>query len=294
MGNGARLIGGLVLACALSVGCAKRSAGDTGQAERACNGHASLCDRALPKVAFPATHNGHAALDAGFSVFNANHERTMANQLEDGVRAILLDLYEEDGERVLCHGPCSLGRTPHVEALESFATFLKAHPSEVVILLYEGVSDLAAFEEDYQQSGLRDVVMARQEGEPWPTLGESLDAGEQLLVTMNASNPEGDWLHGFYDLGFDTPYDYASLDEFSCEVLRGSAEHDLFLINHWVNTPVGLPSVDNAAEVNQLDVLLDRARACETFYGRIPNLIAVDFYEQGDLFDAVRALNGLP
>ena len=136
--------------------------------------------------------------------------------------------------------------------------------------------------------------MARQEGDPWSTLGESLDAGEQLLVTMNASNPEGDWLHGFYDLGFDTPYDYASPDEFSCEVLRGDAEHDLFLINHWVNTPVGLPSVDNAVEVNQLDVLLDRARACESFYGRIPNLVAVDFYEQGDLFDAVRALNGLP
>jgi hypothetical protein len=61
-------------------------------------------------------------------------------------------------------------------------------------------------------------------------------------------------------------------------------------MNHWINTdPVPLPS--NAAAVNAYAPLLARARECERVRGRRVNLLAVDFYEHGDLFRVVDTLN---
>jgi hypothetical protein len=69
--------------------------------------------------------------------------------------------------------------------------------------------------------------------------------------------------------------------------LRGIADAPLFQLNHWI-TPA---SRNASAEVNQYDFLIGRARACEEIRDRVPNLLAVDFYESGDLFRVTRALN---
>ena len=44
---------------------------------------------------------------------------------------------------------------------------------------------------------------------------------------------------------------------------------------------------------NSYEVLHARLQQCWTESGRIPNFVAVDFFEQGDLFEAVASLNGL-
>jgi hypothetical protein len=54
------------------------------------------------------------------------------------------------------------------------------------------------------------------------------------------------------------------------------------------------PSQADAKVANAYDVLYGRAVQCQQEAGQLPNFLAVDFYEQGDLFAAVRALNGLP
>jgi hypothetical protein len=41
------------------------------------------------------------------------------------------------------------------------------------------------------------------------------------------------------------------------------------------------------------DVLHARAAGCQTDTGQLPNFVAVDFYDHGDLFAVVDALNGL-
>ena len=45
--------------------------------------------------------------------------------------------------------------------------------------------------------------------------------------------------------------------------------------------------------MNAHDALLRRARTCQRFRGRRPNLLAVGFYERGDLFRIVDTLNGI-
>jgi hypothetical protein len=48
-----------------------------------------------------------------------------------------------------------------------------------------------------------------------------------------------------------------------------------------------------AEKVNAYDFLLDRARKCQKERGKLPNLVAVDFYNTGDLFAVTETLNGI-
>jgi hypothetical protein len=61
-------------------------------------------------------------------------------------------------------------------------------------------------------------------------------------------------------------------------------------MNHWVNTDPA-PLASNARRVNAYEPLLARARECEKVRTHVPNLVAVDFYREGDLFKVVDALN---
>jgi hypothetical protein len=58
----------------------------------ACNGSADLCDRRLDEVVFPATHNSYAAADEP-GWFFANQRFGIERQLEDGIRAFLIDIH---------------------------------------------------------------------------------------------------------------------------------------------------------------------------------------------------------
>ena len=53
------------------------------------------------------------------------------------------------------------------------------------------------------------------------------------------------------------------------------------------------PRPSDARIVNAYDFLLDRARRCEAIRGLLPNLVAVDFYDRGDLVAVVDELNGV-
>jgi hypothetical protein len=52
-----------------------------------------------------------------------------------------------------------------------------------------------------------------------------------------------------------------------------------------------MPKPSNAAIVNSRDALMARIRAFRQTRGRLPNLVAVDFYGVGDVISVVRDLN---
>jgi hypothetical protein len=114
-------------------------------------------------------------------------------------------------------------------------------------------------------------------------------ANTRLVVTAEQGAPPPPWYQHVWDLTWDTPYTFMSIDAFTCDPNRGDPSHPLFLVNHWVSTEANLPDAAAAPSANALDVLLDRIDACP----RLPTFLAVDFYEQGDLFEAVQTLNGL-
>jgi hypothetical protein len=85
------LVGG-GLALALSSGPTKRPAFGVDKNPTYCNGFRELCDRNLDQVAFAATHN---AMSAGNyrGYFFANQTGTIAEQLQFGIRGLLIDAY---------------------------------------------------------------------------------------------------------------------------------------------------------------------------------------------------------
>lgn len=275
-----------------STGSGSGSGGTTGAGLLPCNGHAELCGRRYDEVVFPGTHNSFAARDAGFSQLNANQRSTLAVQLAEGVRVMLLDVTMDAGETALCHGPCSLGRIPHAEVLADIAAFLEAKPREVLTIIYQDDVAPAEIEADFVAAGLDGRVYTHAGG-AFPTLGEMVEKDTRLVVTLENGGPPPGWTHHVWDLAWDTPYTFHAQDEFSCVLNRGAAKNPLFLINHWISNQLDLPSETDAKLVNVFDVLHGRALACMQETGDLPNFIAVDFYDHGDLFAVVDALNGV-
>jgi hypothetical protein len=101
-----------------------------------CNGDASLCDRRYDEVLYPTAHNAMANADEGFQGPNQNH--SISCQLEDGVRALMLDTYEYLDDVYLCHAECSfLGHKLLLDGLAEIRRFLQRHPGEVVSIIFE-------------------------------------------------------------------------------------------------------------------------------------------------------------
>ena len=200
----------------------------------------------------------------------------------------------------LCHRFCELGAIPIETAFRQYRDFLAANANEVLVIVIEDYVDPQAIADAAEESGLIDYVY---EGplDPLPTLQQMIDSGGRVLMMAEKDAGEGSipWYHEAYEgLVEETPYtfkkpealtDAKALDE-SCEPNRGNGDGSLFLLNHWVDT-TPQPKPSNAQKVNASQALSKRIRRCERLRQLTANLIAVDFYRQGDLFDVTDELN---
>jgi hypothetical protein len=66
----------------------------------------------------------------------------------------------------------------------------------------------------------------------------------------------------------------------------------LFQINNWIEKVPRDPGLQG--EINALDVLHERAVTCRRVRGMDPNVIAVDYYNEGDVIGVAKALNRIP
>jgi hypothetical protein len=153
-----------------------------------------------------------------------------------------------------------------------------------------------------EEAGLADyAITPPAAGAAWPTLGELIDGDKRLLVMAEEQGGAAPWYQAGYErLLQETPYEFPQPADLldparlpaSCAPNRGTGAAPLFLLNNWVGTdPAPRPS--NAARVNAYGPLLRRARECERIRHRLPNLVAVDFYREGDVFGVVDTLNGV-
>ena len=273
----------LVLCLALLSGCGQD---DAVPIPETCNGHVELCARRFDEVAYPTTHNAMASDEDVF--FNANQRHGIARQLEDGVRALMLDIYLDEGTLYLCHSDCVLGEIELARDLDVIARFLHEHRGDVVSLLIEPYVTPAELEPALRDAGLLALARAQAPGAPWPTLRELVDADERLVLLSQDGGGAYPWYLDMWTFVWDTPYDFTTPSEFSCTLNRGDPENSLFLVNHWLS---GMIHADAAVEANAL--LAERVTQCRTETGRLPNFVAVDYYDVGDLFSVVDGLNGL-
>ncbi|MET0929544.1 MAG: hypothetical protein ABWX74_08495, partial [Aeromicrobium sp.] len=193
----------------------------------------------------------------------------------------------------LCHALCELGSTEWEPLMGDVRDWLDRNPREVVTFFIQdevSPADTAALVE---RAGLMPYVHLPVAGEPWPTLEEMISSGRRVVFLLeNASGgAENPWLIDSRVEVQDTPYSFTTKTQFTCDLFRGTADAPLFLVNHWLSNYA--TRVSDAALVNAPDVLEPRLEQCQTERGRLPNFVAVDNYDQGDLIGAVDRLNGV-
>jgi hypothetical protein len=314
--------GGIAVA---GLGAVAFVAGGAGASEhvRSCNGSVELCERRYDEVTYAATHNSMSSPDI-VPVW-PEHDGDIAAQLDYGIRALLIDTHHwtalvspeqlERGEMALppdvaeqvfptlgdlvrarpgaflCHNECALGAIPLVDALNEVRDFLERNPDDVVTLIIQDAIPPDETADAFAEAGLDRYLHVHEPGTDWATLDEMIDAGERLVVFAEEEGPPPAWYHPAYENVQETPFLFRSPEDFSCAENRGPADAPLFLMNHWISKIT--PDRATAAQVNQHDVLVDRARRCERERGLKPNYLAVDFFGLGDVLGATDTLNDL-
>jgi hypothetical protein len=306
---------GLVAAVAFSVWV---YSGGLERGPRECNGSHDLCRKRVNEVTFAATHNSMSSANAGWLF--PDQDAGIRQQLESGIRGLLIDTHYWDtrddvvaltrdrvpdnlsvalssfvtsiGEpqpgALLCHSLCTLGNEPLTDGLTEVKRFLDRNRNEVIVVVIEDYVSVADTEAAFKQTGLDRYVVTHRPDTSWPTLGQLVRTNKRLIVFSENQKPPPAW-YGSFEASFqDTPYNVDTPDAFTCTLNRGDPTNPLLLLNNWIDKVS--PDRADAATVNSYDALMANVSRCLQ-RGRRPNLIAVDFYNIGNVIQVAADLN---
>jgi hypothetical protein len=258
-----------------------------------CNGHPSLCDKKYNEVAYLTTHNAYSSAEDGFSL--PNHNYNIATQLNDGVRAFMIDVYDLLGTTTVYHGSAVLGSEPLQTYLDDIKSFMDNNPNEIITLILECYVTANDIQDELQQSGLGNYIYTHNTNE-WPTLQTMIDNDTRFVLFSDEddANSSQGWYHYMWNYMVETHYSASDTSDFSCDFNRGDAANDLFIFNHFLTHSVTGTGVESKSMIcNSNPYFINRVRSCEQEKNKFPNFLTVDFYELGNCFDVVDELNGV-
>ncbi|MBB3226307.1 hypothetical protein FHW69_000897 [Luteibacter sp. Sphag1AF] len=281
-------------------------ASGTGEAQVAPRPYVHDLDRRFDQYTWVTTHN---AFNTWLSPV-PNQSRNITRQLNDGVRALMLDLHEHQGGVWVCHASCLLGGYPLSNYLnQHIIPFLARNPEAVLTLHLEDHSTRRELHSELLRvPGLGALTFdpQRWSSTEWPTLREMIARHQRLVIfDLNRENA-GDYplLDGtatilasqdgtsenFWELGKTTlTHDNGCRSRWpdvglgpAPVAFEGKTWQRLFVMNHFH----ALSEYFHAGVDNRYDVLRDRVYGhCMDAAGRVPNYLAIDYYEQGDAFE---------
>ncbi len=196
-------------------------------------------------------------------------------------------------EVYLCHDYCELGAVGFADVVATLRGFLEEHGGEVLVVIIQDELSADQLLPVLEDGGLDPYLATLDPDQPLPTLGSMVETGQRLVLALE-NGDLGPQIPNAYASGLlqETQYKYSSVEELerptSCRPKRGDRDAPLLLLNHWISPP----SEQAASQANAEDVLLPRAERCSEEREQPVNLVAVDFYETGDLFGVVGRLNG--
>lgn len=273
-----------------------------------------LVNNSLPfnKYAFLTTHNSFA-IDGEPShtgvprITFTNQDDNVTQQLNNGVRALMLDTYDFDGDVWLCHsfgGHCYdfTAFQPAIDTLKEIETFLSANPSEILTLILEDyVEATDGLTKVFTDAGLMKywfpVKNMPQNGRDWPSVSDMVVKNQRLLVfTSKQDKQESEGIAYQWNYMVENQYGDGGMKAGNCPSRKESSplndtSKSLVLINHFRTVPIkSLACVQNSED------LLDMVETCYGTAGnRWANFVAVDYYkksEGGGSFQALDTLNG--
>jgi hypothetical protein len=293
-------------------------------APKTCNGSKALCSRTLDKVVLAGAHNAMSAASLGFLL--PNQQVGIPDQLKAGIHGFLFDTYygfrQPDGKvfskspatpnptgvkgLYLCHEYCVIGASKLTDSLSAMAKHIRKNPNNVFVIVNEDYITPKDFAGAVKSSGLLKYVYTGST-KKFPTLRTMIQKKQQVVILSEGHSGTAikgiPWYHLAYDgIVQETPYTFATPDLLtqssnwgkSCIPNRGAGsgrKGKLFLMNHWA--PPSAPDPDVSAGVNATKVLVGRAKACKKARGKLPNIVAVDMFQSGNVVAAVKQLNAL-
>lgn len=256
-----------------------------------CNSTA-LCQRRYNELTYLTTHNAFNSADNNYLMPNQHFGVT--RQLNDGVRALMLDVYDSSGSLFLYHRIPILGKQPFSEVLAEIKIFLDTHPSEIVTIIFECYATCNAIDNEMQLAGLSSYLFVKQNNSSWPTLAEMVSSNKRLVVfsDVNDAGSNQQWYHFMWDHCVETHYSVHDTADFTHEFNRGDSVNDLFIFNHFVTTATfGFGSPSYSAQANSFSFLSHRILENYLLKHKFPNFLTLDFYDLGEGKQVVDWLN---
>ena len=257
-----------------------------------CNGSLDLCSKQYNEVAYLTTHNAFNSDQDGLLFPNQSYN--IASQLNDGVRGLMIDVYDFFGTPTAYHSIFALGTIPLSDMFNDIKTFLDNNPNEIVTIILECYVTANDIEDEINQSGLSNYLYTHNA--TWPTLQNMIDNDNRLVIFSDVDDASSsqDWYHYVWEYAVETHYSVGNINDFTCDFNRGDPLNDLFIFNHFVtDATLGYGLYNESNDVNANPFFINRALNCQTQTNKFPNFVTVDYHELGDGLAVVDQLNGV-
>ncbi len=272
-----------------------------------CNGLESNCALRVDEMLFATLHNAnHSTKNSPF----ANHQAPLEQALEVGYRGLWLDVCKCLGNLRFCHSLCTVGRRYPTTVFTNIVSFLERNPTELIVLNFQMSKNNPLPSEVWDAMSAIDGMAERtyvHDGGQWPTMGELISNGTQIIA-FHHNGPRCPGGTGcvpqipeFFDYTKETDYSFEDVAEIedqpeSCVPTRGVVgEKDFYSVNNFV-TDVS-PDPDASEVLNEKSFVEQRLSDCENATEALPNFIAIDFWQTGDVplvTQEVNAIRGSP
>lgn len=245
------------------------------------------------------THNSFAKLGVKSGTGDVllttmNQQDSITEQLNNGVRGLMLDMYDFNNDIWLCHsfgGKCYnfTAFQPAINVLNELRVFLEANPTEIITVIIEDyVTSPNGLTKVFDAAGLRKfwfpVSRMPKNGADWPSVDDMARKNQRLLVfTSKSAKESSEGIAYQWRYMVENQYGDDGMKNSSCPNRGESAamntrSRSLVLMNYFPSAP----DLAQACKHNSGSLRSMMNSCFEASGKRWSNFIAVDFYKRSD------------